>query len=124
MQIRKTVSEILEDAVYQREPKPYKNVYFIKVLNPGDRKSFFASFRFKTSKNEVLLCRVEINLEVPGKNTVIGISLLKVRERESLTFFRKSQAILGKSIIEIINSIAIPIIVEKINKVEELYEQA
>lgn len=124
MQIRKTVSEILEDAVFQREPKPYKNVYFIKALNPGDRKNFFVSFRYKTSKGDVLLCRTDINLETPGKNTVIGISLLKVRERESVTFFRKSQAVLGKSIIEIVNSIVIPTIVEKINKVEDLYEQA
>lgn len=121
-QIRKTVSEILEDAVFNRPPKPYKNVYFIKVLNPGDRKSIFVSFRYKTTKKEVLLCRVEINLEYPGKNTVVGISLLKPRERESITFFRKRQAVVGRSIIDIVTTIAIPTIVEKIKKVEAEYD--
>lgn len=124
MQTRKVVSSILEDAVFQREAKPYKNVYFIKPLNPGDRKQFFCSFRFKTSKGEVLLCRVEINLEYPEKNTSMGISLLKPRERESITFFRNRQRIVGKSIIEIIQSVVVPTLVDKINKVEQSYEQA
>lgn len=122
MQTRKIVSSILEDALFQREAKPYKNVYFIKPLNPGDRKQFFCSFRFKTSKGEVLLCRVEINLEYEN-NTVYGISLLKPRERESITFFRKRQRIVGKSILEIIQSVVVPVLTDKINKVESMYEQ-
>ena len=121
MGIRATVNEILEDAVFQRDPKPYKDVYFIKVLNPGDRKSIFVSFRWKSSKNECFVCRTEINLEYPEKNTSTAISFLKVRERESITFFRKRDRIVGKSIIEIIKGHVGPMIIDKLNKVEEYY---
>lgn len=120
MGIRKTVNEILEDAVFQRDPKPYKDVYFIKVLNPGDRKSIFVSFRYKIASDICLICRMEINLEYPEKNTSTAISILKIRERESFTFFRKRQAIAGRTIIDIVQKTIAPMLIDKITKVKEM----
>ncbi|UQT02624.1 hypothetical protein YUBABA_02100 [Serratia phage vB_SmaM-Yubaba] len=120
MGIRKTVNEILEDAAFLRQPKAYKDVYFIKVLNPGDRKSIFVSFRYKIASDICLICRTEINLEYPEKNTSIAISILKIRERESFTFFRKRQAIVGRSIIEILQKTVAPLLIDKITKVKEM----
>ena len=120
MSIRKVVNEILEDGVFQRDPKPYKEVYFVKVLNPGDRKSIFISFRWKLSTDICLVCRTEINLECTDKNVSTAISILKIRERESFTFFRKRQAIAHKTIIEIIRNNVAPMLIEKIAKIEEM----
>lgn len=121
MKLSRLVNEILEDAAFKRFPKPYKNVYFIKALNPGDRKSLFVSFRYKTSKNEVLLARVEIDLDKPGKNVSVGVSYLWPQRRESITFFRKRQEVLHKSVTEILTSVVAPLIIATIQKVEDYY---
>lgn len=121
MDLNKLVSEILEDAAFRRQPKPYANVYFIKVLNPGDKISMFVSFRYKSSKGEVFVSATEINLEQTEKNVSTSLSFLKVRERVSTTFFRKRLLVKHKSIIEIIRETVVPLIVLKLSKVEESY---
>lgn len=121
MDVKRLVSEILEDAVFQREPKPYSNVYFIKVLNPGDRRSLFVSFRWKSSKKEVFICTVEVNLEMADKNTRVYIAFLKVKERESITFFKRTTGIPNKTVSDIIKHSVAPLIAEKLNKIEESY---
>lgn len=121
MNLRNLVNEILLAAALKNPQKAYRNVYFIKVLNPGDRKNLFVSFRFLTSKKEALVCRLDINLANADKNVVVGISHLKVRERESVTFFRKSLAIPHKNIVDILKQDVIPLIAEKLEKVEEMY---
>jgi hypothetical protein len=121
VKLSRLVNEILEDAAFKREPKPYKNVYFIKVLNPGDRKMLFVSFRYKTSKGEVLLPHVEIDLDRPGKNVSVGVSYLWPQKRESITFFRKRQEVLHKSIIEILQQVVAPLIITTLQKVEDYY---
>lgn len=121
MQLRDLVSEILTDAAFGRTPKPYRNVYFIKVLNPGDQKSIFVSFRYKSSKNEVFICFVEIDLEKTEKNLQYGISFLIPKLRESTTFFKKREFISYKGILEILNQKVIPIFIEKLQKVEDMY---
>lgn len=122
MNLKNLVSEILVAAALKDPIKPYRNVYFIKVLNPGDRKNLFVSFRFLTSKKEALVCRVDISLNNADKNVMVGISHLKVRERESVTFFRKSMAIPHKNIVEILKQDVAPLIAEKLEKVEDMYE--
>lgn len=122
MQLKNLVSEILTDAALRNTPKPYRNVYFIKVLNPGDRKCLFVSFRYKSSKNEVFICFVEIDLDRTERNVSYGISFLKPKERQSITFFKKSEQILYKDIVEILKTKVIPIFVEKLQKVEDMYE--
>ncbi|QYN80042.1 hypothetical protein PQD71_gp149 [Kosakonia phage Kc263] len=122
MSLIELVNEILLNAALKEEQKPYKNVYFIKVLNPGDRKNLFVSFRYMTSKKECLLCRVDIDLNRTDKNVFVGISHLKVRERESITFFKKSLAIPHKNIVELIKAHIAPLLAEKIQKVEDMYE--
>lgn len=122
MNLKNLVTEILVAAAIKDPEKPYRNVYFIKVLNPGDRKNLFVSFRFLTSKKEALVCRVDINLNNAEKNVMVGISHLKVRERESVTFFRKSMAIPHKNIVEILKQDVAPLIAEKLEKVEDMYE--
>ncbi|AEV89482.1 hypothetical protein OBP_045 [Pseudomonas phage OBP] len=121
MKLSRLVSEILNDAAFQRQPKPYKNVYFIKALNPGDGKSMFVSFRFKTSKNEVLVAHAEIDLDKPSKNVSVGVSYLWPIKRESITFFRKRQQVLHKSIPEILQQVVAPLIIATIEKVENYY---
>lgn len=121
MTVNKLVSEILEDAAFRREPKPYGNVYFIKVLNPGDKINLFVSFRYKSSKGEVFIATTDINLEQPEKNVYISLSFLKVRERESITFFKKRELINHKSIIDILKQTVIPLLVDKLNKIERSY---
>lgn len=121
MRLKDLVSEILTDAAFRNTPKPYRNVYFIKVLNPGDRKSLFVSFRYKSSKNEVFVCYVEIDLERPEKNVSYGISFLKPRERESITFFKRREHIVYKDITDILRTKVIPAFVEKLQKVEDMY---
>ncbi|QZA70535.1 hypothetical protein AH04_51 [Erwinia phage AH04] len=123
MRLKDLVNEILIDAALKNPPKPYRNVYFIKVLNPGDRKSLFVSFRYKSSKNEVFICFVEIDLNNTERNVSYGISFLIPRARESTTFFKKSEFIPYKDIIEILKMKVIPTFVEKLQKVESLYEQ-
>lgn len=120
-----TVKEILHNAGQGNQPNPYKNVYFIKTLNPGDGISLFNSFRFKTTKQEVLLCRVNIDLALTTNNVSIAISLMKqpMIKRESITFFRQRHSIRGKSIIELLNGIVLDTFVEKIEKVEDYYKQ-
>lgn len=122
MSLIELVNEILLNAALKEEQKPYKNVYFIKVLNPGDRKNLFVSFRYMTSKKECLLCRADIDLNRTDKNVFVGISHLKVRERESITFFKKSLAIPHKNIVELIKAHIAPLLAEKIQKVEDMYE--
>lgn len=122
MSLIELVNEILLNAALKEEQKPYKNVYFIKVLNPGDRKNLFVSFRYMTSKKECLLCRADIDLTRTDKNVFVGISHLKVRERESVTFFKKSLAIPHKNIVELIKAHIAPLLAEKIQKVEDMYE--
>lgn len=132
MDVKSLVNEILEDAVFQRQPKAYRNAYFIKVLNPGDRRSFFASFRYRSTKDEIFICYVDINLELPVKNTSVSISFLKPinkeavdsyrpYHRESVTFFHNGLGIVNKTIIEIIKQTVAPLLVEKLNKVEGMY---
>lgn len=121
MELGLLVNEILLNAQRNNTPNPYRNVYFIKVLNPGDRIMLFVSFRWKSSKNEVFICTTEINLEHPTHNVTLNIALLKPKERESTTFFRKKSHILYKSIGDILHSHVIPIITEKLNKVENYY---
>lgn len=121
MLLKELVNEILTDAAFGHTPKPYKNVYFIKVLNPGDRKSIFASFRYKSSKNEVFICFVEIDLERAEKNVSYGISFLIPIERKSTTFFKKSESIPYKNILEILKLKVIPTFIEKLQKVEDMY---
>lgn len=116
--IGKVVEEIFLDAIFKRETKPYKNIYFIKPLNPGDRVQFFCSFRYKASNNECVICRVDIDLEKPERNTMIGISYLEVRKRQSFTFFKKNLHVLNKTIPEILKQIAIPELTEKLIKIE------
>jgi hypothetical protein len=121
MQLKDLVNEILLDAAFRNVPKPYRNVYFIKVLNPGDRKGLFTSFRYKSTKNEVFVCFVEIDLTRTDKNVSYGISFLKPRERESITFFKKHEFIAYKDIVEILKTKVIPTFVEKLQKVEDMY---
>lgn len=121
MQLKDLVSEILIDAAFRHEPKPYRNIYFIKVLNPGDRKSIFVSFRYKSSKNEVFICFVEIDLEKTERNVSYGISFLIPKARESTTFFKKSEFIPYKDILEILKQKVIPTFIEKLQKVEDMY---
>lgn len=118
MTAERSVSEILNNAAYLREQKPYKNVYFIKVLNPGDRINFFTSFRWKTSGGEVFICRVDINLEKTERNVVFGIHHLKPFKRESFALFRKTLTIGHKSITDILNGTVVPAFTEKLNKLE------
>lgn len=118
MSAEKIVSEILNNAAYLKDQKPYKNVYFIKVLNPGDRTNFFTSFRFKTSGGEVFICRVDINLEKTERNVSFGIHHLKPYQRESFTLFRKTLTIGHRSIVDIINGTVVPAFTEKLNKLE------
>jgi hypothetical protein len=122
MHLKELVAEILLDAAFRNTPKPYRNVYFIKVLNPGDRKSLFVSFRWKSSKNEVFICFVEIDLTRSERNVSFGISFLKPKERESTIFFRKHEFVAYKDIAEILKQRVIPIFVEKLKKVEDMYE--
>lgn len=114
----RSVSEILNNAAFLREQKPYKNVYFVKVLNPGDRINFFTSFRWKTSGGEVFICRVDINLEKTERNVSFGIHHLKPYQRESFTVFRKTLTIGYKSITDILNGTVVPAFTEKLNKLE------
>jgi len=123
MNLKDLVAEILMDAAFRHTPKPYRNVYFIKVLNPGDRKSLFVSFRWKSSKKEVFICFVEIDLTQSERNVSFGISFLKPKERESITFFRKHDLVVYKDIAEILKQRVIPTFVEKLQKVEDMYEQ-
>lgn len=123
MHLKDLVGEILLDGARRNTPKAYRNVYFIKVINPGDRKSIFISFRWKSSKNEVFICFVEIDLTRPERNVSYGISFLKTRERESLTFFRKHESIAFKDITEILTKRVAPTLVEKLQKIEDMYEQ-
>lgn len=121
MKLNELVNEILLNAAFKKETKPYRNVYFIKVLNPGDGKSLFVSFRWKSSKNEVFICTVDINLEDVSQNTRLSIALLKTKERQSTTFFHKRSSYVNKSIIDILKQIAVPTLTEKLNKVESYY---
>jgi hypothetical protein len=121
MELRKLVSEILTNAAKRNKEEAYQDVYFIKVLNPGDRTNLFVSFRWKSSKKEVFICRMDINLSNPNKNVLIALSLLKPKERQSTTFFIKRMFIPHKNIIEIINDDIVPIMVEKLEKVENYY---
>lgn len=121
MKLSLLVNEILENAAFRREPRPYKNVYFVKVLNPGDRKNLFVSFRYKTSKNEVIIAYTEIGLENSGKNVSVALSYLWPQKRESITFFRSRQEILHKPIIEILKDVVAPLIISKLQKVEDEY---
>jgi hypothetical protein len=121
MQLKELVSEILIDAAFGRTPKPYRNVYFIKVLNPGDQKSIFVSFRYKSTKNEVFICFVEIDLEKTERNVQYGISFLIPKLRESTTFFKKSEFVSYKGILEILKLKVIPTFIDKLQKVEDMY---
>lgn len=121
MKLTALVNEILDDVAFMRDSKPYKNVYFIKPINPGDRKSLFVSFRYKTSKNEVIIAWTEINLENTNKNVTVGLSYLWPQKRESITFFKKRLLINHKSIIEILHQTVAPLIIEKLQKVEDSY---
>jgi hypothetical protein len=122
------------DAAYKKENKFYKDADYIKVLNPGDRKSIFISFRWKSSKKEVFICQTEINLDNTDKNVFVRITLLKPKEpvpkvtvkypnnvQESVTFFKKGLAITHKSITEILQLSVAPLIIEKLKKVENYY---
>lgn len=109
------------DVALGKPPKAYKNIYFIRALNPGDRIQYFCSFRYTNDKKDCVICRVDIDLEKPEGNVVVGLSYLlpfKTRMRESFTFFRKSFSIANKSIAEIITQTAVPLIAGKIIKLE------
>lgn len=121
MQLKNLVNEVLTDAAFRRDAKPYRDVYFIKVLNPGDRKSLFVSFRYKLSSNDAIIVRMDIDLSKTDNNVTIGMSYLKVRERQSFTFFKKGMTIAHKNISEIINQTVVPLFVEKLKKVENIY---
>ena len=118
MRLEKLVSEILNNAAYLKEQKPYKDVYFVKILNPGDRTNLFVSFRWKSSGGEVFICRMDINLEMTERNVSFGIHHLKPYKRESFTVFRKVLTIGHKSIVDIINGTIVPTFAEKLNKLE------
>ena len=120
VRVEKLVSEILNNAAYLKEQKPYKNVYFIKVLNPGDRTNLFVSFRWKSSGGEVFICRMDINLEKTERNVRLGVHHLKPYQRESFTIFSKSLTIGHKSIVDIINGTVVPTFIEKLNKLEDM----
>lgn len=124
MKVQDMIEELLLDAAYKREVKPYKNVYMVKILNPGDRINIFISFRIKTSKGEVLLCRTDIDLEKTENNVRLGMHLLTqpMIKRESICFFKKSLTIGHKSIADILKQTAAPTFAEKIAKVESMYE--
>ncbi len=135
MELRKLVNDILMDAAYKKEAKVYRDANYIKVLNPGDRKTLFVSFRWKSSKREVFICRTEINLDNTDKNVSVGISILLPKDmtpkvngnkypnnvQESITFFKKSLAISHKSISDILQTSVAPLIIEKLKKVEDYY---
>ena len=121
MQLKNLVNEVLTDAAFRREAKPYRDVYFIKVLNPGDRKSLFVSFRYKLSTTDSIIARMDIDLSKTDNNVTIGMSYLKVRERQSFTFFKKGMTIPHKNISEIITQTVIPLFIEKLEKVIHIY---
>lgn len=118
MRVEKLVNEILINAAMGKEQKAYRNVYFIKVLNPGDRINLFVSFRFKTSGKEVFICRVDIDLSKTERNTNVGIHHLKPYQRESFTVFRKTLTIGHKSIVDILNQPVTDLIAERLIKLE------
>uniref|UniRef100_A0AAU8KX99 Uncharacterized protein n=1 Tax=Pantoea phage Survivor TaxID=3232176 RepID=A0AAU8KX99_9CAUD len=120
MKTEKVVSDILNNAALNKDQVPYKNVYFVKVLNPGDRVNLFVSFRFKTSGGEVFICRADINLEKTEKNVRFGIHHLIPIKRESFTLFQKNLTIGHRSIVEIINGTIAPAFTERLNRLEEM----
>lgn len=124
MRTKQIIEEILLDCAFRRDIKPQKNVYMVKVLNPGDKINLFASFRMKTSKGEVINLRTDIDLEKTHNNVIVGMSLLTqpMIKRESITFFRKSLTIKHKSIVDILKSVVTPMLAEKFDKVESMYE--
>lgn len=121
MEISKLVEEIIMDGVLQKEPKAYKDVYFIRTLNPGDRIQYFCSFRYNTPKKDCVIVRVDIDLEKPEANVMLGMSILlpfEKRMRQSITFYRKSLQVNNKTIVEILKQVAIPQLIEKLTKFE------
>lgn len=121
MELKSLVKEILSNAAIGNKEEAYKDVYFIKPINPGDRINFFLSFRWKSSKNEVFICTTEINLEKVERNVYVSICLLKPKERISTTFFKKYLTIGHKGILEILTDDITSIFVDKLKKVEDYY---
>lgn len=130
MKLRDLVDSILQDAVNNNDPKAYRDVYFIKVINPGDRKGLFVSFRYNSSKKETFICTVEINLELTDKNVFTRICLLKPWAsnnpwgkgmRESVSFFERIEFIPFKNVQEILKQKVGPLLTEKLQKVEDMY---
>lgn len=119
MTLPELIKDILYNAAYNKFPKPYKNVYFIKVINPGDKINLFVSFRYKTKHSQVFICTLDINISKVERNVILNITHLKVIERVSKTLFRKSLTIGNKGVLDIVNNTALPIFIEKLNKLEE-----
>lgn len=130
MRLKDLVDDILQNAADGNDPKAYRDIYFIKVINPGDRKGLFVSFRYNSSKKETFICTVEINLELTDKNVFTRISFLAPWAsnnpwgkgmRESTTFFKKSEFVPFKNIQEILKQKVTPLLTEKLQKVEDMY---
>jgi len=121
MSPKEIVSEILLNAANGIPEKAYRNVYFIKIIDGGDKKNLFVSFRYKLTNIDAVVCWVDIDLERIDRNVLVGMSYLKVRERKSVTFFKKGLVIPRKNIVEMIQQDIAPLLSEKLSKAEAMY---
>lgn len=123
MEMNQLIEEIFLDSLFGRKQKSRKGVYFPHYLYDGDPKKFFGTFRYRFSKKDAIIVRVEINLYNEENNVRLGLTHIKTVRgaKHTKTFYSKSSRILGRGVDEIIRDTA-PILAERLMSAQRLYD--
>lgn len=109
MELTKLVRAIFKRELLEERQPGHSKVYYIKSMFNEDKCSFFGTFRYRISKEDVYLVRLYINFRNTTKNTQISITQVKPMKKFTKTIFKKSFGIFHKSLLEIIEG---PVITE------------
>lgn len=122
MEKTKLIEEIFLDSLFGRKQKERAGIYFPHCLFDDDPKKFFATFRYRFSKQDAIIVRVHINLYNEHDNVQLGLTHIKTVRgaKHTRTFYSNTRKILGRGLDEIIRDVA-PVLAERLSKAQVIY---